>query len=225
MLEDCPWDTLSAQEEQAARRAAQGRFTLLCCEPHPTYTAGRGAPDTERLWDELQCQTAGIAVRSARRGGRWTYHGPGQLVVYPIAPLDGLGLHSKATALYMNRFRQSVVRWLTSLGVDVELREDRPFGIYARHRKLAAFGVTLEGGVTRGGVAIYLTDQNRPFAGLIPCGVQGERMTSLQELGVRLPWATAASSLLPYLKEGLKAPLSRVTSGVQEEPYERSSRP
>lgn len=215
------WDALCEREQEAVERAAWGQATLIYAEPKATFTAGRGAAPEHLVWSPEECRSRGIALAKANRGGQWTYHGPGQLVVYPICSVEALGLHSKATRQYMDRFRTAVAAWLGSFGIIPTQREDRPFGLYVGSEKLVAFGVSLEGGVTHGGMACYLTDQNPYFEGLVPCGISGERMTHLKELNGN--WPSAADRLTPFLKEGLIPDRDRVSSGVQEESHERVS--
>jgi len=197
-------DQLQSQCVDSIRQNPE-RAYLLVSEPKPTFTHGRFANREDLLWSDDEVEQRGLAIRAASRGGKWTYHGPGQIVIYPLIQVRRLGYERRAVFSFMNDLRSSVQRGLTSMGIAAELR-DRPFGIYVGERKVASFGMALHGGISSNGVAIYAQNQSDPFVGIHACGVANEKLTSLWEEGFRQDWEIAAQILTDHVKKGFKSP-------------------
>jgi lipoyl(octanoyl) transferase len=165
---------------------------LLLLEHPPVYTRGRRSDDAElpmaREWYEMQ----GIEVRDTDRGGRVTYHGPGQLVIYPIVSLRPYGddVHEYVRrlervaigALGAHRVAATTIEGLT--GVWTEGEPPGSAAGLAEARKIGSIGVHVSRGVTTHGLAVNVDNDLQPFEWIVPCGIEGCRVTSLsRELG------------------------------------------
>ena len=153
---------------------------LLLLEHPPVYTRGRRSDDEElpmaREWYEMQ----GIDVRDTDRGGRVTYHGPGQLVAYPIVSLRP---YADDVHEYVRRLERVAIGALGALGVVAGTREELT-GVWVGERKIGSIGVHVSRGITTHGLAINVNNDLQPFEWIVPCGIEGCRVTSLsRELG------------------------------------------
>lgn len=141
-------------------------------EHPPVYTLGMNASRAHVL------APGDIPVVQIDRGGQVTYHGPGQLVVYPMIHLRraGLGVRDLVTAL-----ERSVIDLARELGITAEARRGAP-GIYVADRKLGSVGIRVRRGASYHGLALNVSMNLEPFGRINPCGYQGLRMTQLAEL-------------------------------------------
>jgi lipoate-protein ligase B len=165
---------------EAARQAGAVADVLLLLEHHPVYTRGRRSTAEElpmgAEWYEMQ----GIEVLDTDRGGRVTYHGPGQLVAYPIVSLRPYGDDVHA---YVRGLERVAISALAEFGVEAATIEGLT-GIWVGDRKIGSIGVHVSRGVTTHGLAINVNNDLQPFEWIVPCGIDGVRMTSLsRELG------------------------------------------
>jgi lipoyl(octanoyl) transferase len=172
-----------------ARQDGELPDVLLLLEHPPVYTRGRRSTAEELPmaveWYEMQ----GIEVHDTDRGGRVTYHGPGQLVAYPIVALKPYGddVHE-----YVRRLEQVAISSLAAHGVETETIEGLT-GVWTKGtpppaegeaRKIASIGVHVSRGVTSHGIAVNINNDLQPFEWIVPCGIEGCRVTSLgRELG------------------------------------------
>jgi lipoyl(octanoyl) transferase len=169
------------QQELADARAAGGTDTLLLLEHPPVYTAGRRTAAEERPTDD-------IPVVDTDRGGKITWHGPGQLVGYPIIglaePLDVVN--------YVRRIEEALIKVCTDVGLQVARIDGRsgvwlPAGNGRPARKVAAIGVRVSRATTLHGFALNCDCDLGAFAAIIPCGITDAGVTSLSaELGHRV---------------------------------------
>ncbi|MGI6496227.1 MAG: lipoyl(octanoyl) transferase LipB [Kiritimatiellia bacterium] len=175
-----PFDEAFALQEEiaAARRAGACPDTLLLLEHAPVYTLGRSASPANVLWDAARRAEAGIQLAQATRGGDVTYHGPGQLVGYPILhlPQRGLGVLD-----YIANLEETVLRAVADFGVSAH-RDGRNRGVWAGDCKLCALGIHVSHRVTRHGFALNVNTRLDDFRGIVACGLQGCGVTSLQRL-------------------------------------------
>jgi lipoyl(octanoyl) transferase len=174
-------EALEAQSRlAAARRAGQVPDLLLLLEHPPTYTKGRRSTADELPMGEDWYRMQGIEVRETDRGGRVTYHGPGQLVGYPIVDLHEMG---DDVHLYVRRMERVVIDALADTGVVAEIR-DGLTGVWVGERKVGSIGVHVSRGVTTHGFAVNVSNDLQPFEWIVPCGIEGCQVTSLtRELG------------------------------------------
>jgi lipoate-protein ligase B len=167
---------LALQEMLVARRLAGRPDTLLLLEHPPVYTLGRGADPRH-----LGRATAGdIAVVRTHRGGQVTYHGPGQLIGYPI--LDLRASFRTDVRWYLRMLEEVLISTLTDLGIAAERRPGLT-GVWVRGRKIASIGVALRRWVTWHGFALNVDADLSGFAAITPCGIAGVEMTSVAREG------------------------------------------
>lgn len=140
-----------------------------------------------------------IPVIHVDRGGQVTYHGPGQLVVYPLIDIRraGIGIRDFVTAL-----QRAVIDYAARLGVLAECRLNAP-GVYVAGKKLASVGVRVRRGATYHGLALNVNLDLEPFQRINPCGYAGLEMTQLSALGGPASVQAAAHGLQPYLVTAL----------------------
>jgi lipoyl(octanoyl) transferase len=130
-----------------------------------------------------------IDFRESERGGDLTYHGPGQLVIYPIFKLDGHGFAPKHdVAGFLRKLEQIFVDDLKALGLAADARENAT-GVWVGEKKVASIGVAIRKWVTYHGVAINVTNDLKPFHLISPCGFSPEVMTRLKDLSTAVPEA------------------------------------
>jgi len=158
-----------------ARVADEIGDTLILTEHFPVYTFGRTVR-AEHLGTGWEQKTInGMPVYAVDRGGSVTYHGPGQLVGYPILRLRD---HCAGPKMYMNRLEEVLIRSLAVLGLSAMRRAGMP-GVWIEDRKIGAIGVRISEGVTRHGVALNVNNDLAPFTAIVPCGLLGWGVTSV----------------------------------------------
>jgi lipoyl(octanoyl) transferase len=170
---------------ERARQAGDVPDLLLLLEHPPVYTKGRRSNPAELPMGEDWYRMQGIEVTDTDRGGLVTYHGPGQLVGYPIVDLKPYGddVHG-----YIRRMERLLISSLGDLGVEAEVI-DGLTGVWVggrppEGRKIGSIGVHVNKGVTTHGFAVNVSNDLQPFEWIVPCGIEGVRMTSLtRELG------------------------------------------
>jgi lipoyl(octanoyl) transferase len=176
-----PYDVANAaMHDLAARRLAdEVPDTLIVLEHPPVFTAGRRAKDEELLWNEASIEAHGGLVRRIDRGGSFTFHGPGQVVGYPIL---GLGTKPDAAA-YLRRLEEVVIRACAAVGGAVTRRDDVQTGVWAGDDKVCAIGVRLlRTRVTLHGFALNCDTDLAWFDGIVACGLPDHGVTSLSRL-------------------------------------------
>ncbi|HUO73128.1 MAG TPA: lipoyl(octanoyl) transferase LipB [Solirubrobacteraceae bacterium] len=167
---------LALQERiRAARQADELPDVLLMLEHWPVYTRGRRSAPGELPMGEDWYRMQGIEIIQTDRGGKVTYHGPGQLVGYPIVRVDDV-------VEYVRTLERAIVAALADEGVASRARfDDGPdfTGVWVGPRKIASIGVHLQRGVTTHGFAVNVENDLQPFGWIVPCGLDGVQMTSL----------------------------------------------
>jgi lipoyl(octanoyl) transferase len=158
-------------------------------EHPPVFTLGMNASPDHVL------SPGDIPVVQIDRGGQVTYHGPGQLVVYPLVDLRraGLGVRDIVTAL-----ERSVIDYAAELGIEAECRKNAP-GVYVEGRKLASVGIRVRRGASYHGVALNVSADLEPFQRINPCGYPGLEMTRLADLSPVDAVSAAAEAVKPHL--------------------------
>jgi lipoyl(octanoyl) transferase len=172
------------QRELVARRAA-GLIpdTLVLLEHPPTYTLGRSGSAEHVLLDAAARARLGIELFEVDRGGDATYHGPGQLVGYPIVDLRSRGgdVHR-----YLREVEEILLRTLSDLGIDGE-RDAGYTGVWTAAGKVAQIGVKVSRGVTSHGFALNVDTDPEHWAGIVPCGLADRPVVSLAAVLGRAP--------------------------------------
>ncbi len=205
--------TVSAMRAFTEARTPDTPDEIWLCEHPPVYTQGlAGKP--EHLLD-----AHGIPVVQTSRGGQVTFHGPGQVVAYPLIDLKRLGIYVKE---YVFRIEHAVIKTLDHFGVTghrvagapgIYVRLADPFGHAALTGpridpfeglgKIAALGIKVSRHSTYHGVALNVAMDLQPFGGINPCGYEGLRTVDLSTIGVQATWDEAAGVLAARLASGL----------------------
>jgi lipoyl(octanoyl) transferase len=174
-------------------RNAQTPDEIWFLEHPPVFTLGmNGKP-------EHVLAPGDIPVVQIDRGGQVTYHGPGQLVVYPLVDLRRakLGVRDLVTAL-----ERSVINYAAEFGAVAECRKNAP-GVYVDGRKLASVGIRVRRGASFHGLAMNVNLDLEPFTRINPCGYQGLEMTRTADLGGATSVAAAIAGFEPHLLRAL----------------------
>jgi len=162
-----------ALQERVRDRVQAGALpgVLLLLEHPPVYTRGRRSDAGELPMGEAWYRSQGIDVVHTDRGGKLTYHGPGQLVGYPIMRIDDV-------VAYLRTMEDAIVAALSEEGIRAGPREGLT-GVWVEDRKIGSIGVHVSRGVTTHGFAINVDNDLQPFEWVVPCGLEGVRMTSV----------------------------------------------
>jgi lipoyl(octanoyl) transferase len=161
---------------RAARQAGEVPDVLLCLEHPPVYTLGRRSAPGELPMGEDFYRARGIEIEHTDRGGKLTYHGPGQVVGYPILAVADV-------IAYVRTLERALVAALGDEGIVARLRTDEGpdyTGVWVEDRKIASIGVHLARGVTTHGFAVNVVNDLEPFEWVVACGLPSVRMTSVQ---------------------------------------------
>jgi lipoyl(octanoyl) transferase len=173
-----PYDRANEAMHALAERRLADEIpdTVILLEHPPVFTAGRRAKADELLWDEPSVEARGGLVRRIDRGGSFTFHGPGQVVGYPVI---GLGTKPDAGA-YLRRLEEVVIRACADLGASVTRRDDVQTGVWVGDEKICAIGVRLlRARVTLHGFALNCDTDLSWFDGIVACGLPEHGVTSL----------------------------------------------
>jgi len=181
--------TWRAMQRFTDQRGPETPDEVWFLEHPPVFTLGMNASPDHVL------APGDIPVVQIDRGGQVTYHGPGQLVVYPLVDLRraGLGVRDIVTAL-----ERSVIAYAAELGVTAECRKGAP-GVYVDGRKLASIGIRVRRGASYHGIAVNVSADLQPFNRINPCGYPGLEMTRLSDLSPVGSVGAAAAALKPHL--------------------------
>jgi lipoyl(octanoyl) transferase len=198
------WDTAFAlQKEAEAQVKAGGPETLFLLEHEDVITVGRNAGLGELLVSEDFLRQRGIALRVTDRGGRLTFHGPGQLVAYPVLDLSP---DRRDVRRYVRDLEEILIRTARDLGVEAS-RSPLPgrwASVWVGNDKLAAIGVHLSRWITTHGVALNVSTDLARFSLLVPCGIADGGVTSLAEA------SAAPAPALPEVARRFVAHFSQV---------------
>ncbi len=166
---------LGVQEElAAARQSGAIDDTLLLLEHPHVYTLGRGAAE-----HFVVAPPPGVPIHRVSRGGQVTYHGPGQLVGYPILKLEGA---ARDVHLYLRSLEETIIQSLRQYGIQAG-RRAKLTGVWVGGRKIASIGVGIRRWTTLHGFALNVNCDLSFFDGIVPCGIDGCRMTSIAREG------------------------------------------
>jgi len=174
------WDLQRALVERV--RAGEEPSTLLLLEHEPVFSMGRRATLDHVLWDEAERERRGVEVVFSDRGGDVTYHGPGQLVGYPIVDLPAL---DSDILTLIRGLERSLIDYLAGLGIESVPGDKGYTGVWTPGfgAKVAAIGVKLNHHVSNHGFALNLTNDLAYFGGIVPCGIDDRAVTSVELLG------------------------------------------
>lgn len=181
--------TFDRQREFTCSRDGATEDQLWCLEHPPVYTLGL-AGRTEHILNP-----GDIPVCRTDRGGQVTYHGPGQLVMYPLLDLKRRGISIRQ---YVGLLEQAIIDLLGQYGIAAERMPGAP-GVYVNNRKIAALGIRVRNGCCYHGLALNVNMDLAPFAGINPCGYAGLEVTRLADLAVNLSVQQVGQDLIPVL--------------------------
>jgi len=182
-------DALRLQcERRAAVGAGKAPNALFLLEHTPIVTLGRSAHESNLLLSREELIRRGIAVHASDRGGDVTYHGPGQLVAYPIL---NLLLWNLSIRQYLRALEEVLIRQLTRYGLDAG-RVEGMTGVWVRGAKVAAIGIGVHTAVAFHGIALNINPNMEHFRYIIPCGIGDKPVTSLATLLPTAPSMTQA---------------------------------
>jgi lipoate-protein ligase B len=169
------------ERQESAHQAvvAGGQERLLLVEHPPVITFGRRAEAAAKnlLASAEILKEMGVELVESDRGGDITFHGPGQLVVYPIVRLNDHGL---SVGGYVRKLEEVIIAALKDLGVPA--RKDDAIGVWVDGKKICALGVRIKRGVSLHGVALNVSTDLRYFDLIVPCGLSGRGVTSLEKV-------------------------------------------
>lgn len=185
-LEADAWQHAAAGDVRAG-----GVERLALLEHPPVITLGARADRAHVLASSVELDSRGVSLVEADRGGDVTFHGPGQLIAYPILDLRARGLHA---ADYVRALERVSIETVATFGIVAARRAGAP-GAWVGDRKIAAVGVRIDRGVSRHGLALNVDVDLAWFALIVPCGLEGVGVTSIAaELGgVEAPSADAVA--------------------------------
>ena len=196
-------DDAGARQADAVRRLLEGgNETVFLLEHEPVYTLGRNASAADVLLSPERRAQLGVALRETDRGGKVTYHGPGQLVGYPVLNLSP---DRRDVKRYVTDLEETLIRTLGDWGIRGarSTRPERVTSVWVGDDKVAAIGVHLSRWITTHGFALNVTDEPLPFfAGIVPCGIVDGGVTSMERLlGRRLALDEVADAWLSHFGE------------------------
>ena len=189
-----PYGEVLELQRRLCRDRQAGETTedlLLLVEHDPVVTLGRGTRETSLPLSPAQIRARGVEVFDVERGGDVTFHGPGQLVGYPILDLSH---HRQDLHWYLRTVEEALIVALGTLGISAE-RSTGQTGVWTQGRKIASIGIHVKQWVTFHGFALNVSTELDYFDLIVPCGISGVTMTSVQrELGSAAPADLAAAT-------------------------------
>ncbi len=185
--------TWRAMQDFTTNRSAETPDEIWLTEHNPVYTLGLNRKDVRMPSRD------DIPVVNTDRGGKITYHGPGQTIIYLLIDLKRKGINVRQLVSSMEN---SVVKLLAEANVHGLARADAP-GVYVRDKKIASVGLRLKKECCYHGISLNVDMDLAPFSAIDPCGYRGLEVTQLRDLGIYLSQAEAAEKLLKYLTKEL----------------------
>ena len=171
---------------------------LLLLEHNHTYTLGKTADKSNLIGSENYLKENNISVYDIDRGGDITYHGPGQIVGYPIISLENW---KKDTHKYLRAIEEVIIRTCDEFGINAS-RNEKYTGVWVGDKKIAAIGIKVSRWITMHGFAFNVSTDLKYFGGIIPCGIRDKAVTSLEnELNQKMILETVKNLLVKHFKE------------------------
>jgi lipoyl(octanoyl) transferase len=186
--------TWLAMQQFNADRTPSTADEVWVTEHFPVYTLGLNRQGV-RLPN-----ASDIPLVMTDRGGKITYHGPGQLIIYPLLDLKRHGLSVRKLVSVLEN---SVIAWLAEYGVQAQAKSNAP-GVYVQEAKIAALGLRIKNNGSYHGLSVNVAMDLSPFGAIDPCGYAGLAVTQTQELGLQLTLSQAAEQLTAKLVKQLE---------------------
>ena len=184
-------DGVTRMETALSEVLAGGRERIVFCEHEAVLTVGSSG-DTEDIGAHV-----GVPVVETGRGGKVTYHGPGQRVVYLVVNLDRWGKDVRA---YVKWLQAWLIASLSELGIIAEAGEKDEIGVWVGDRKVAAIGVRVRRGIAYHGVALNVANDLDIYRRFVPCGIRDKGVTSLKADGIEVDMAAVDAVLISRLE-------------------------
>lgn len=185
---------------QLIRGRDSGRLeqdVVLMVEHPPVFTLGKRGGRENLLVSEELLEQSGIPIVQVERGGNITYHGPGQLVVYPIVHLPGLGI---GVVDMVDRLEEVMIRICNAWSISAQ-RNPLNRGVWVGKKKIGAIGIAVRKGISFHGMALNVNTDLRPFCWIQPCGLAGVAVTSMKaETGREIPMPEVRRALAEHLQ-------------------------
>ncbi len=197
-------DALTCQEQLVSQRLAWSYDLLILLEHPAVVTLGRKANDNNLNWSQDELTAAGIECVTSQRGGDVTLHAPGQLVGYPIIDLNHYqrDLHN-----FLRNLESVLIATLADFGLQGE-RVQGKTGVWVAERKIASIGIAVQRWISYHGFALNINNDLSSFDAIVPCGLQGVSMTSMQlETGKVLDISAVCEALIYHFGRVMQRPL------------------
>ena len=173
---------------------------LILQHPH-VYTLGRRANKNHILINEKELDKLKIQTHTSNRGGEITYHGPGQLVIYPLINIKQLQI---SPIEYIRILEDIIINTLAQVNVPAERKSECPGGVWANQKKIAAIGIRISRGITTHGFSLNISTDLSYFKHIIPCGNSAENYTSLSEiLNTNIPLSKIREIIIEQISKKL----------------------
>ena len=187
-------------QKRLSKKIANGEApeTILLLEHNNVYTLGRRGKEEDILLPVCELNSMGRQVHKIDRGGEVTYHGPGQLVGYPILDVRKLGGPLRLVCA----LQKTMVSSLSDYGIEA-ICENKPTGVWVDDLKIGAIGLRVSKGFSTHGFALNVSPDLSFFDHIVPCGMPGIKVTSMKEFSVKLSVFDFAKTISHYLSEHL----------------------
>lgn len=224
----CDYEETSRLQEELVERRRTGEIgdLLLMLEHPPTYTLGRRTRPGDLPHDRDYYRERGTAVCDTPRGGQVTWHGPGQLVIYPIIDLKGIGEQPEGSgrvdvAGFVEKLEEAMIEATSGFlpGTAAPEKIDGLTGIWLGDAKVGSIGLRISRGITSHGISLNVSCDLEPFNSVTACGIDGGRATSILEAtgdapSVREAGEAVASALAGLLDRRLN-PVEAAAAGIE----------
>ncbi|CAN1806580.1 Octanoyltransferase LIP2, mitochondrial [Linum perenne] len=179
-------ESLKLQEKLVSERKTHMiSDTLLCVQHPPTYTLGKRRTEHNLLISDSELRKLGAQLHYTERGGDITYHGPGQVVLYPIVSLREIGLGARK---YVEKLELTMIELASLYGVKASAGQEGRTGVWIGDGKIGAIGVRISSGITSHGLAFNIDPDLNYFNHIVPCGIADKQVISLRkETSIVLP--------------------------------------
>jgi len=188
-----------ALQKELQKKRIEGKIAdlLILVEHPPVYTLGKNADDSNLIATKEYLKNQGIDVYDIDRGGDITYHGPGQLVGYPIFNIREMGLGIKN---YVHNLEEALIKMLKEYQIEGK-RIEKLTGVWVGENKIAAIGIRVSRWVTMHGFALNVTPDLTKFGGIIPCGITDKGITRMVDLNPDVQWEKVKNNTVEKIQE------------------------
>ncbi len=207
------WELQKALLE--ARISGKMEDCLILLQHPPTFTFGRRYKEDSLITNKEYYESLGFAVYKTDRGGLATYHGPDQIVGYPIIKISS---YTKDYYQYLRMLEEVMIRTLFDFGI-VAMRNEGYTGVWVNNAKVGFIGVRLTFGYTMHGFSLNVNNDVSPFNHITPCGIQGVRVTSVQELlNTNVNMQGVYAKLTNHFSDVFQIRMVSIEKGIKEVP-------